>query len=71
MVYTSLLCPKKENQICLVFDCASVFKGVSLNTEVYQGPDYVNKLNFVLLRFRQHPYAKTDDIRSMYNCTTI
>ena len=63
--------PKKEDQIRLVFHCASVFKGVSLNTEVHQGPDYVNKLNFVLLRFRHHPYAKTADIRSMYNCVKV
>ena len=31
----------------------------------------MNKLNFVLLRFRQHPYVITADIRSMYNCIKV
>ena len=31
----------------------------------------MNNLNFVLLRFKQHPYAITADIRSMYNCVNV
>ena len=59
--------PKKNNKIRLVFDCASKYKGMSLNSQVFQGPDYINKLHFVLLRFRQHQYAISADIESMYN----
>ena len=63
--------PKKKNKLRLVFDCACRYKGVSLNSEVLQGPDYINKLHFVLLRFRQHEYALTADIESMYNQITV
>ena len=59
--------PKKDGKIRLVFDCASKFNGISLNSIVYQGPDYINRLQYVLLRFRQHQYAITADIESMYS----
>ena len=59
--------PKKNGSMRLVFDCACKFRGVSLNDVVHQGPDLINKLNYVLLRFRQHQYAMTADITAMYN----
>ena len=59
--------PKKNGSMRLVFDCACQFRGVSLNDVVHQGPDLINKLNYVLLRFRQHQYAMTADITAMYN----
>ena len=37
-------------------DCATRFQGRSLNESCLQGPDLVNKLLFVLLRFRLHGY---------------
>ena len=51
----------------VVFDCASKFKGKSLNDRCLQGPDLVNKLLSVLLRFRQHSIAIQADIEAMYN----
>ena len=51
----------------LVFDCACRHKGESLNDAVLQGPGLIKKPHFVLLRFRQYPYAFTADIKAMYN----
>jgi len=57
---------KKPDKLRIVFDCAAKFKGESLNDKCLQGPDLNNKLLHVLLRFRQHEYAFTADIESMY-----
>ncbi len=59
--------PKKDGAIRIVFDCASKFKGYSLNDCAHRGPDLNNKLSNVLLRFRQHQFAAMSDISSMYN----
>lgn len=48
---------KCKGSIRVVFDCASSFKGTSLNNELLQGPDLANKLIGVLLRFRQENIA--------------
>ena len=55
-----------KNKVRPVHDCRAVFKDVSFNNQVYQGPDLNNKLIDVLLRFRQYSYAMTCDIREMY-----
>ena len=52
---------KKDGSMRLVFDCASRFRGASLNDTVRQGPNLNNKLSNVLLRFRLHKYAITAD----------
>ena len=57
---------KKPGKLRVVFDCAAKYKGESLNDKCLQGPDLNNKLLHVLLRFRQHRYAFTADIESMY-----
>ena len=51
----------------MVFDCARRFQGDSLNDRVLQGPDLVNKLINVLVRFRQHSFAIQADVEAMYN----
>ena len=56
----------KPDKVRPVFDCAATFRGVSLNNQCYQGPDLINKLVSVLLRFRQFRYAITGDVESMY-----
>ena len=52
LLHHAVISSKKPGKICVVFDCASPFHGKSLNERCYQGPDLVNKLLFVLLRFR-------------------
>lgn len=59
--------PKKPAKLRVVFDCASKYKGRSLNERVHQGPDLVNGLFSVLLKFRLYQYAIQADIKGMYN----
>ena len=60
-------CVKKKNgELRVVFDCANKFDGLSLNDRCLQGPDLNNRLDDILLRFRQFPYAFMGDVRSMY-----
>ena len=59
--------PKKNGQFRIVFDCASVHHGVSLNSSCLQGPDFNNRLLHILLRFRQYKYAIMADIEAMYH----
>ena len=56
----------KPKKIRPVLDGKATYKGVSINTECMQGPNYLNKLFDVLVRFRQFPYAVVGDISNMY-----
>ena len=47
--------------------CHAKYKGASLNDQVFQGPDLVNKLTTVLLRFREHEVAVVGDVEAMYH----
>ncbi|KAK0142765.1 hypothetical protein N1851_019297 [Merluccius polli] len=58
--------PRKRT-LRVVFDCASVYGGTSLNKELLQGPDLTNSLVGVLLRFRQGPIAIMTDIEGMFH----
>lgn len=57
--------PKKK-PLRVVFDCGAAYQGVSLNTELLQGPDLTNSLVGILLRFHQESIAVMADIISMY-----
>ena len=54
-----VLNPRKPGKVRAVFDAASTFAGTSLNEELLQGPDLINNLVGVLVRFRQDPVALT------------
>lgn len=43
------------------------FRGVSLNDLLYKGPDLLNQIRGVLLRFRTGLYAALSDVKKMYN----
>jgi hypothetical protein len=58
--------PRKPSKIRVVFDCSSRYKGVSLNDILLTGPDLINSLLGVLLRFRQDPIAVVADITKMF-----
>ena len=59
--------PQKKDKIRVVFDAAALHDGVSLNNQLHQGPDIMNSLLGVLLRFRQDPVALVADIEGMFN----
>ena len=43
--------PQKPGKVRVVYDCAAKSHGVSLNDHVLQGPDFVNDLDGVPIRF--------------------
>ena len=57
----------KPNKCRVVFDAAARFNGVSLNDQLYQGPDLANSLIGVLIRFREEEIAFTADLEAMFH----
>lgn len=58
--------PQKKS-LRVVFDCAADFQGVSLNSQLLQGPDLTNTLLGVLVRFREEHVALMADIQAMFH----
>ena len=58
--------PRKLDQIRVVFDSSCEFEGVSLNKELLAGPDLMNNLIGVLMRFRQENHGVMCDIEQMF-----
>ena len=50
----------------VVYDGPAVYQGCSLNACLYQGPDNLQQLGDVLVRFRQHKIAFVCDIKEMF-----
>ena len=57
----------KPRKVRVEFDAAAQFDKTSLNEKLLKGPDYLNKLIGILLRFRREPYAVISDIEQMYH----
>ena len=56
----------KPGKVRRVSNAASTFKGNSLNSNLLTGPDSLNNLVGLLLRFREKPVAITADIEAMF-----
>ena len=59
--------PRKPGKPRVVFDAAAQYKGKSLNSTLCTGPDLLNSLMGVLLRFRNHNIAIVADIEAMFH----
>ncbi len=59
--------PKKPDQIRVVFDSSCEYEGASLNKELLVGPDLMNSLLGVLMRFRQENVGVMCDIEQMFH----
>ena len=59
--------PRKPEKLRIVFDCAAKFMGISLNNMLMSGPDFFNRLDGVLTRFRADTFAVVSDIESMFH----
>ena len=57
--------PKKKLRV--VFDCSGEYQGLSLNSQLLQGPDHANSLAGILVRFRKEPVVVGCDIEGMFN----
>ena len=58
--------PIKPGKVRRVSNAASTFKGNSLNSNLLTGPDLLNNLVRLLLRFRENSIAITADIEAMF-----
>ena len=57
----------KPNKLCIVFDAPAKFSNMSLNQHLLKGPDLLNSLVGILLRFREGQHAIIGDIEAMYH----
>ena len=56
-----------KHTICVVFDLSCEFRGVSLNKVLLPGPDLMNNLIGVLMRFRKENVAVMCDVEQMFH----
>ena len=63
--------PNKPGKVRVVFDAAATYMNTSLNSNLMTGPDLLNNLFGVLLRFRLYPIALVADIESMFHQVTV
>ena len=59
--------PKKPDQIRVVFNSSAEYQGKSLNRELLTGPDLMNSLVGVLIRFRREDIAAMCDVEQMFH----
>ena len=58
--------PNKPGKVRRVLNGAGKFHGTSLNKSLPTGPDLLQNLIHVILRFRQHQFAVSADIKGMF-----
>ena len=58
---------QNKSKLRVVFDAAAAHHGVSLNRELMKGPDMLQNLVGILLRFREKQVAIVADITQMFH----
>ena len=58
--------PNKPGKVRRVLNGTAKFQGSSLNNALLTGPDLLQSLIHILIRFRQYPYAESADIEGMF-----
>ena len=62
-----VLNPNKPGKVRRVFDASAKFDGISLNDCLLTGPNLMNSLPGILMRFREEAVALVADIEGMYS----
>jgi hypothetical protein len=62
---------KRSTPVRIVFNNSATYEGHTLNDYWYNGPDLLNNLFGVILRFRENPIAISGDISKMYQMVSI
>ena len=60
-------CTSESVKFRVVFDCSARTEEKCLNDQLLHGPDLMNNLVGVLLRFRQYPFVVVGDIKGMFS----
>ena len=72
MAHHAVLKPdSKSTPVRIVFNTSALFRGISLNDCYAKGPDMLNNLMGILLRFRENKIGIAADIRKMYHSIQI
>ena len=66
-----VLNPKKPEKVRRVCDAAAKFQGSSLNSQLLSGPDLLNNLVGIFMRFREEKVALSGDIEAMFNQVAV
>ena len=66
-----VLNPKKPEKVRRVCDAAAKFQGSSLNSYLLSGPDLLNHLVGIFMRFREEKVALSGDIEAMFNQVAV
>ena len=59
--------PNKPGKVRLVLDAAARSYGKSLNDFLMKGPDYLNSIPSILLRWQEYKVTVTTDITAMFS----
>ena len=58
--------PNKSVKICVVFDCSAEFKGTLPKKNLLSGPDLINQIVGVVMKFCPEPVVIMGDIEAMF-----
>ena len=64
-------CDSSSPPVRIVFNSPASYMGHSLNEDWAKGPDFVNNLYGIIVRFREYPVAIAADISKMYNSVRL
>ena len=69
--YQPVINPKKPGKVQRVCEAAAKFQGASLNNHLLSGPDLLNNLVGIFMRFREEKIALLGDIEAMFNQVAV